>query len=342
MVKEPEFHPFSPAVLQRLVRVIAAMGPHSSFAAEVSHRSELTMQLLQRRFQRFSDDWLRRVMSALRNWQVWASKHSPPFPLWNPSANQLGEYLIYADKRGPTVARGIWTQLDWVRREMGGALPTDSSLLVSFRLHAIGHLPTPADEMPPGVFLAIMYCSSNTQGAVAMFGGLVVLLAVACLRWRHQARSVVKHLNEQFITGKCLLGKSKVQGQRRAFEWRTCHGKLVCVSRFSTESSFCCRHTMSRTLTCALSSLTSRLILCHLSSVWLPKPMSDGKFMRTLRSFLELNRRPQEGGSRCQIQLHSSLPPNAWRGFACRHNGSTVAQQLVRNCKRERSLGSLC
>ena len=181
MVKEPVFHPSSPAVLQRLVRVIVSMGPHSSFAVEVSNRSELTMQLLQRRFQRLSDDWLRRGMSALRNCQFWASKHSPPFHLWNPSANQLGEYLIYADKRGPTVARGIWTQLDWVRREMSGASPTDSSLLASFRLHAIGHLPTPADEMP-GVFLAIMYYSSNTQGVVAMFGGLVVLLAVACLR----------------------------------------------------------------------------------------------------------------------------------------------------------------
>ena len=43
-----------------------------------------------------------------------------------------------------------------------------------------------------------------------------------------------------------------------------CHGKLVCVSQFSTVSSFCCRHSMSRTLTCALWSLTSRLLLCHL------------------------------------------------------------------------------
>ena len=60
MIKEPAFHPSSPAVLQQLVR-------DSSFAVEVSNRSELTMQLLQRRFQHFSDDCLRRVMSALRN-----------------------------------------------------------------------------------------------------------------------------------------------------------------------------------------------------------------------------------------------------------------------------------
>ena len=129
MTKEPAFHSSSPAVLQQLIQVIVDMGPHSSFAVEASHRSELTIHLLQRRFQRFSDDWLRRVMNALRNWQIWASKHSPPFPFWNPSANQLGEYLISAYKRGPTVARGIWTQLDWVRRELGGAFPADSSLL---------------------------------------------------------------------------------------------------------------------------------------------------------------------------------------------------------------------
>ena len=139
-------------ILQQLVQVIRKMGPHSRFSVEVSDGSELTMQLLQRRFQRFSDDWLRRIMNALRNWQIWASKHCPPLPFWNPSANQLGEYLISVDKRGPTVARSVWTQLDWVRRELGGAFPTDSLLLASFRLHAVGHLPTPAAEMPPGVF----------------------------------------------------------------------------------------------------------------------------------------------------------------------------------------------
>ena len=69
-------------VLQQLVQVTVEMGPHSRFAVEVSDGSELTIQLLQRRFQRFSDDWLRRVMNALRNWQIWASKHSPPLPFF--------------------------------------------------------------------------------------------------------------------------------------------------------------------------------------------------------------------------------------------------------------------
>ena len=261
--REPAFHSSSPVVLQQLVQVIVEMGPHSSFAVEVSDRSGLTIQLLQRRFQRFSDDWLRRVMNALRKWQIWASKHSPPIPFWNPSAHQLGEYLISADKRGPTVARGIWTQLDWVRRELGGAFPTDSSLLASFRLHTAGHLPTPADEMPPGVFLAITYLSSNTQGAVAMLGGLVVLLAVACLRWQHQARSIVQHLNEQFITGKCLWASLKCKA-REELSHGECRVNLVCVSPFSTVSLSCCRQSMSRTPTCAPWSLTSRLTLCHL------------------------------------------------------------------------------
>ena len=65
-IKEPAFHPSSPAVLQQLVQVIVEMGPHSSFAIEVSSCSGLTMQLLQQRFQHFSDDWLPRVMNALR------------------------------------------------------------------------------------------------------------------------------------------------------------------------------------------------------------------------------------------------------------------------------------
>ena len=226
MVKEPEFHPSSQAVLQRLVSVIVTMG-----LILVSRMRFRTF-----RFQHFSDDWLCRVMRALKNWQFWATKHSPPFSLWNPSANQLGEYLIDVDKRGPTVARSIWAQLDWVRRELGGACPTDSSLLASFRLHAVGHLPTPADEMPPVVFLAIMHHSSNTQGAVAM----------------------------------CKAKEVLSSGE--------CHEKSVCVSRFLTEFLLCCRRSTSRTLISTLSSLNLKL----------PRPMTYGKFLRTLRSFHEL------------------------------------------------------
>ena len=170
------------------------------------------MQLLQRRFQRFSDDWLRRIMNALRNWQIWASKHRPPLPFWNPSANQLGEYLISVDKRD-----GNWVQLflpilcSWHRSNY-----TQSGICRLLQLKC--------------VFLAITNLSSTTPGAVAIFGGIVMLLAIACLRWRHQARSIVQHFDEQFITGKCLLGKCKVQGQRRAFAWRVPKKVGLCFS----------------------------------------------------------------------------------------------------------------
>ena len=144
------------------------MGPHSRFSVEVSDGSELTMQLLQSVSNVLSDNWLRRIMYALLNWYIWA--------------NQLSENLISVDKRGPTVARSVWTQVDWVRRELGGAFPTDSLLLASFRLHEVGHLPTPAAEMHLVFSLRSQTFANTTQGAVAIFGGIVMLLAIACLR----------------------------------------------------------------------------------------------------------------------------------------------------------------
>ena len=101
--RKPAFHSSSPVVP---VQVIVEMGTPSSFAIEVSDCSEFTGRL-------------RRVVNALRDWQIWASKHSPPFPIWNTSAYQLGEYLISADKRGPTMAKGTWTKFYWVKRELG-------------------------------------------------------------------------------------------------------------------------------------------------------------------------------------------------------------------------------
>ena len=196
-----------------------------------------------------------------------------------PSANQLGEYLISVDKRGPTVARSVWTQLDRVRRELGVAFPTDSLLLASFRLHAVGHLPTPAAEMPPGVFLAITNLSSTTQGTVAIFGGLVMLLAFACLRWRHQARSIVQHFNEQFIKGKCLLGKSKVQGQRRAFAWRVPKKVGLCFSILDRVFVLLSTLYIKNPDLCSLVPDFESDTLSP-SSNWLPKRMSYAKFMR--------------------------------------------------------------
>ena len=118
MIKEPAFHSSSPVILQQLVQAIRKMGPLSRFSVEVSDRSELAMQLLQRRFQHFSDDWLRRVMNALRNWQIWASKHSPPFPHWNPSAVSISSTPTNVAPQLREASGHSWTGSDenWVER----------------------------------------------------------------------------------------------------------------------------------------------------------------------------------------------------------------------------------
>ena len=185
MVKEPEFHPSSPAVLQRLVRVIVEMGPHSSFAVEVSNRSELTMQLFQRRFQHFSDDWLRRVMSALRNWQVWASKHCQLISLASTSSTPTNVAPQWREASGHS---WIGSDAKWVEPfppilrswHRSGYMRWGTCRLQPMRCHQV---------------FSLRACTIRAKPRVRsqMFGGLVVLLAVACLRWRHQARSVVKH-----------------------------------------------------------------------------------------------------------------------------------------------------
>ena len=146
--------------------------------------------------------------------------------------------------------------------------------------------------MRPGVFLAITNLSSTTQGAVAIFGGLVMLLALAYLRWRHQARSIVQHFNEQFITGKCLLGKSKVQGQRRAFAWRVPKKVGLCFSILDRVFVLLSTRYIKNPDLCSLVPDFESDTL-SLSSNWLPKPMSYVKFMRTFRCFLELIRVPK-------------------------------------------------
>ena len=84
VVNEPGFHPSSPAVLQRLVSVIVAMGPYSSFADEVSDCSELTTQLLQRRFQHFSDGNVRVAQLASLGGEA-LSAFSPMEPVGQPA-----------------------------------------------------------------------------------------------------------------------------------------------------------------------------------------------------------------------------------------------------------------
>ena len=245
MVNEPGFHPSSPAVLQRLVRVIVAMGPYSSFADEVSDCSELTTQLLQRRFQHFSDDWLRGVMCALRNWQVWAAKHSSPFSPMEPVGQPA--------RRVPHRRRQMWPHGGKRHLDAVGLDQTRDGWSLPYRLFApcIVQATRGRRTCRPPPMRCHQACSlrsctiqAKPRARSQCSEGSSCFLAVACLRWRHQPRSVVKHLDERFITGKCLLGKSKVQGQWRAFEWRVPREIGLCF-RFLTESSPCCRRITS-------------------------------------------------------------------------------------------------
>ena len=175
-------------------------------------------------------------------------------------------------------------------------------LPASFKLHAVGHLPTPAAEMPLGVFLAITNLSSTTHGAVAIFGGIVDASGYSLFDWRHQARSSVQHFDEQFITGKCFWGKSKMQGQRRASAWRVPEKVGLCFSILDHVFVLLSTLYIKNPDLCSLVFDFESDTLSP-SSNWLPKPMSYVQFMCTSGvSFDSLAWRPKDRGTRCQVQ----------------------------------------
>ena len=112
-------------------------------------------------------------------------------------------------------------------------------------------------------------------------GSLLALAAPSSLGCQTLKRAVLSQGSE------CLLGKSKVQGQRRAFEWRVPREIGRCFSFldrvFVLLSTL---HVKNPDLRSLIPDFASDIL--SPSSAWLPKPMSVGKFMCTLRSFLEL------------------------------------------------------
>ena len=189
------------------------------------------MQLLQRRFQRFSDDWLRRIMNALRNWQILASKHCPLLPFWNPSANQLGEYLISVDKRGPYSGKkrldtnGFGSDVNWVELFLlilcswHRSSYTQSGICRLLRMKC--HLVFSSRSQ---TFPALPRCSRNFRWACDASGYSLFALAIPSPINCSEFQRTVHHREVS------LLGKSKVQGKRRAFAWRVPKKVGLCFS----------------------------------------------------------------------------------------------------------------
>ena len=155
-----------------------------------------------------------------------------------------------------------------------------------------------------------------------------MLLSRACLRWRHQARSIVQHFDEQFITGKCLLGKSEVQGQRRAFAWRVPEKVGLCFSILAHVFVLLSTLYIKNPNLCSLIQVFESDTL-SLSSNWLPEPMSYVKFMRTSDFSLDssVSQRRKHKTSNTITPVASFQPFCVW--IPQKHSRSATGSRLL-------------
>ena len=195
--------------------------------------------------------------------------------------------------------------------------------LASFKLHPVGHLPTPAAEMPPGVFLVITNLSSTTRGAVAIFGGIAMLLAIACSICDTKPDQLFSISTNSSLQGSVSWVHPKCKAKDELLHGE-CREKLVCASRFLTMCSSCCRHSTSRISTCVRWSLFLNLILCHLFLTGFPNRCLMSSSC-ALQVFPSTHWRPKDRGTRCQVQYICRFFPTLGEVL---HVDTTEAQSL--------------
>ena len=87
------------------------------------------------------------LMAALKRWKKFAVPKR--YPVREPSALQLAEFLREVSKGGPTAAAGVWQSLQWFKEKMGMKLPTGHFLVVPYKYLPASHTAQQAVELQP-------------------------------------------------------------------------------------------------------------------------------------------------------------------------------------------------
>lgn len=159
------------------------------------------------------------LMATFRRWKRFAVPKC--YPLKEPTALQLAEFLQVVSQGGPTAASGVWQSLHWYREKMGVQFPTQHWLVTPYRFLPASHSTKQALELEPWEFVNLVQYTRKQVGTNLILACFVLQCAVSCIRFEHVQRSRPTMDEKHAAYYRCSQGKRRVRGSRPGYTWCT-------------------------------------------------------------------------------------------------------------------------
>ena len=133
---------------------------------------------------------LRGHLNAFRRWPKFAEAFVPDgSSLLASTVDAVYAFLEDQSPREPTVARGLFQSMAWLRRQVGVPFPLDDTFVASLARVADAHEAQQSRPLPIPCLFALARMASSSDPNLAAFAGFALLPLVACLRQAHLQRS---------------------------------------------------------------------------------------------------------------------------------------------------------
>ena len=184
----------------------------------VSNASECPLAWVLSKFEKFSDDQLKAPLRAWDRWEAWQAATCPQANLFRPDAISLFQFIEQVAGGGPTAARSVWHQLQFLRDRLGLNLPLAD--LKEFGMgKARGQSVTQARVVEPAFVIGLLFALARAAGPGRVLLQSICAALFSCIRWRHLQRSYFTHEDGTLLHAHCIQGKRRVQGVRPPYSW---------------------------------------------------------------------------------------------------------------------------
>ena len=159
------------------------------------------------------------LMAAFRRWKKFAVPKG--YPLRQPTALQLAEFLQTVSRGGPTAASSVWQSLQWHKTHLGPDVPLQHWVVALYKLLPSGHETRQTLELEPWELINIVMFAKKQVGTNLIFASFVLQSALSSIRFKHIQRSRPAGEYPVAAIFRCAQGKRRVRGSRPGYSWAT-------------------------------------------------------------------------------------------------------------------------
>eukprot|EP00435_Cladocopium_sp_Y103_P016958 s317_g4.t1 len=250
------------------------------------------------------------LMATFRRWKKFAL--AKQYPMKEPTALQLAEFLQTVSLGGPTASSAVWQSLKWFKEKLGVAFPVDHWLATPYRFLPTNHAAKQALELSPWEFVNLVQFAKKQTGTNLILAAFTLQCAVSCIRFEHVQRSRPASESRHAAFYRCSQGKRRVRGSRPGYTWATPEVQFQGFSLLKILVEFYKHECLSEVsfLWPQVQLEAADLWEIHQATPFLvDKRMSRTRFLEIFRGILhQLGLPPEEAGTSGYNRLRRFLP----------------------------------